>query len=99
TRGVLNAISEPDLYQQLQKAGLELVSFSKLSEKTARKRLFGNGVKTRDLIQFFIHVEQLESAGVPLLDSLADVRDSADNPAMRDAVSEIFRDVTDGAKL
>ncbi len=56
-------------------------------------------VKVRDLIQFFVHMEQMQSAGVPLLDSLADIRDTTENGVLRDIVTEIHRDVSDGASL
>jgi type IV pilus assembly protein PilC len=65
-----------------------------LSFGTSMKR-----VKIRDLIQFFMHMEQMQSAGVPLLDALADIRDTTDNSRMRDIMTEIYRDVSDGASL
>lgn len=58
-----------------------------------------NKIKTRDLIQFFINMEQMESAGVPMLDALSDIRDGSENDQMRDIMSEIYRDVRDGAAL
>lgn len=97
-RGVLGAMSEADLFNQLQAAGLELVNCSELSKKRGKAGFFSK-VETRDLIQFFIHVDQLETAGVPVLEALADVRDTTENMMLRDAVSEIYRDVTEGSKL
>ncbi len=97
-KGVLGAANENDLFNQLQAAGLELVSFSKLSTGTAKTRM-RTGIKVRDLIQLFIHLDQMEGAGVPLLEALADIRDTSDNPALRDAISEIHRDVSDGSVL
>lgn len=44
-------------------------------------------------------MEQMQSAGVPLLDTLSDVRDSTENDTLRDIMSEIFRDVSDGSSL
>ncbi len=100
-RGVISAVSEADLYAQLQSAGLELVDCKSLDKKGGMS--FGNisfkKVKLRDLIQFFIHMEQMQSAGVPLLDSLADIRDTAENTRLRDMMSEIYRDVSDGSSL
>ncbi len=58
-----------------------------------------NTITLRDLIQFFIHMEQMQGAGVPLLDALSDIRDGASNDQMRDMMSEIHRDVSDGASL
>jgi type IV pilus assembly protein PilC len=98
-RGVLSALNENDLFSQLQAAGLELIDCSPLSKKSSKASFLSKGVKVRDLIQFFIHVNQLENAGVSLLDALADIRDTTDNMALRDAVSEIYRDVSEGSKL
>ncbi|MGB4106962.1 MAG: type II secretion system F family protein [Alphaproteobacteria bacterium] len=99
-RGVISAASESDLYNQLQSAGLELVDCKSLNQKSS---LSFSGtmkrVKIRDLIQFFVHMEQMQSAGVPLLDALADIRDTTDNTRMRDMMSEIYRDVSDGSSL
>jgi type IV pilus assembly protein PilC len=101
-RGVISAVSETDLYNQLQSAGLELVDCRSLEQKS-RFSLGGGArmkrVKIRDLIQFFIHMEQMQSAGVPLLDALADIRDTTENTRMRDMMTEIYRDVSDGAAL
>jgi type IV pilus assembly protein PilC len=44
-------------------------------------------------------MDQMQSAGVPLLDCLADVRDTAENGRMRDMMSDIYRDVMEGASL
>lgn len=89
------------MYNQLQTAGLELVDCSVVG---ARKGMSLGGisfekVKTRDLIQFFVHMEQMQSAGVPLLDALADIRDTTENGVLRDIMTEIHRDVSDGASL
>lgn len=99
-RGVLGAGNETDLYNQLQTAGMELLDCRRLSQKSAMGFSFGvKRVKIRDLIQFFIHMEQMQSAGVPMLDALSDIRDTTENQALRDIMSEILRDVSDGASL
>ncbi len=100
-RGVLSALNEVDLYNQLQSGGLELIQCTSLSKRRTRLLpgfMLGK-VKIRDLIQFFIHMEQMQSAGVPLLDALGDIRDGSDSDVMRDMMSEIHRDVRDGSSL
>lgn len=88
------------MYNQLQGAGLELVDCTRLDSKRQMDlSIFFQKVKIRDLIQFFIHMEQMQNAGVPLLDSLADVRDSSDNNKLRDILTDIYRDVSDGSAL
>jgi type IV pilus assembly protein PilC len=97
-RGMLGAVNENDLFNQLQSAGLDLISATPLSKKKGKVHLLTR-VKVRDLIQIFMHLNQMEQAAVPILDSLADIRDTTENTAMRDAVSEIYRDVSEGSKL
>ncbi len=98
-RGVLSAVNENDLYKQLQTAGLELVSSTLLSKKTTKSKMLGKKIAIRDLIQFFMHLDQMEGAGIPLLDSLADIRDTTDNDRLRDMMSEVYRDVSEGSTL
>lgn len=93
-------MNEVDLYNQLQSAGLELIQCSSLSKRNAKFALLQmNKIKLREVIQLFIHLEQMQSAGVPLLEALGDIRDGADSDQMRDMMSEIHRDVRDGASL
>src|SRR5262245_46745828 len=81
-RGMISAANEADLYNQLQSAGLELIDCAPLDRKkgisigafAVLKR-----IKIREIIQLFMHLEQMQSAGVPLLDALADIRDTTDN--------------------
>jgi type IV pilus assembly protein PilC len=79
---------------------LELIDCAAISDKTNNRFSLGKPrIKLRDVIQFFVHMEQMQSAGVPMLDSLADIRDSAENDTFRDMMSEIHRDVSDGNSL
>ena len=99
-RGTISAVNEIDLYNQLQSAGLELIQCSPVDRKGFRlPGISMNRIKLRDLIQFFIHMEQMQSAGVPMLDALSDIRDGLENDQMRDIMSEILRDVRDGSSL
>ncbi len=97
-RGRLSAVNEVDLYQQLKALGLELVD-CQAKKPTGISLPFFSRVKIRDMIQAFVHLEQLQRAGVPLLDSLADIRDSTDSVTLRDVLAEIHRDVSDGSAL
>ncbi len=102
-KGLMSATSEADLYNQLQQAGLELIACSVSGGGASKTNFLAEigkpKITLRDLIQLFVQMEQLQSAGVPLLDTLQDVRDTADNTALRDIVSEVRRDVTDGVSL
>ncbi len=99
-RGVITAANEVDLYNQLQSAGMDLVSFEPIkASKAASIALLRPRVKVRDLIQFFMHLQQMQAAGVPMLDSLADVRDSSDNQTLKDIMTDVHRSVSEGSSL
>lgn len=80
---------------------MELVQCAPL---TKRKGIFsditlGSKVKIRDLIQLFLHLEQMQGAGVPLLDALADIRDTTEQVRLRDVMAEVHRNVSEGSSL
>ncbi|MCA0199581.1 MAG: type II secretion system F family protein [Proteobacteria bacterium] len=97
-RGKLSANNETDLHQQLEEIGLMLID-SKPVKTSALSTAMAKGVSAREKIQFFVHLEQLQAAGVPLLDSLTDVRDSTDTPRLRDLTTTILNDVQGGTPL
>ena len=97
-RGKLNANNETDLYQQLEQIGLMLLD-SKPIKQSALTTGMARGISAREKIQFFVHLEQLQAAGVPLIDSLTDVRDSTDVPRVRDMTATILNDVSGGTPL
>lgn len=97
-RGAVFASNEQDLNGVIESAGLDLIEF-KIAAKNQFSKLFQPAVKMRDLIQMSVHFEQLQKAGVPLMESLGEVRDSTDQPRLRDALSQIQRDVNEGVSL
>ncbi|MDO9459129.1 MAG: type II secretion system F family protein [Alphaproteobacteria bacterium] len=97
-RGAVFAANEQDLNGLIESSGLDLIEFKKINEQRLSK-LFQPRVKVRDLIQMSVHLEQLQRAGVPLMESLGEVRDSTDTPRLRDALAQITREVNDGFSL
>lgn len=99
-RGVLSAANEQDLFAQLQSAGLELITCSEASKKGGLS-LFKKGKKVSigELIQFFMNLRQMQAAGIPLLDCIADIRDTADNDRFRDVLSEVYRELSEGSSF
>jgi type IV pilus assembly protein PilC len=81
--------------------GLELVQCAPLLRKknSLGGMNFLKRVKIRDIIQLFIHLEQMQSAGVPLLDALGDIRDTTEHNGLRDIMTEVYRDVSEGSSL
>lgn len=99
-RGVIAAANESDLTTRLEEGGLALVDCKEMSDKSGGMRAaFAKKVNIRDLIQMFVHLEQLQKAGVPLLDGLSDVRDTTESPRLRDIMSDVYREVAEGNSL
>lgn len=97
-RGVITAANESDLFAQLQSAGLELITCSPIKPSKFNFN-FKKSVSTRDLIQLFIALEQMQSAGVPMLDAMGDIRESLENQALRDIMADIQRSISEGSSL
>lgn len=95
--GNMAAANEHDLYQRLRDVGLELVDcrdLTKGSEFRLRRR-----ITARDKIQFCIEMAALQRAGISLLVAIEDIRDSVENASFKDALTQIYRDVSEGEAL
>ncbi len=99
-RGVVSAANESDLFNRLNEGGMSLLDCKEMSDKSGKlAALTAKKVKIRDLIQMFVHLEQLQKAGVPLLDALSDVRDTAESTRLRDMVGDIYSEVSSGSSF
>jgi type IV pilus assembly protein PilC len=95
--GTADAVNVADLEMRLKKLGLDLINFKEV--KSGGQSATGRGVKRRDLIMFCFHLEQTSKAGVPILDSLEDLRDSTENPRLRDVISAMAESIEGGRTL
>ncbi len=95
--GRVDAANLFDLEQRLSRMGLDLVTGAP-SRQTSR--LIGGGKITRqDLINFCFHLEQLSSAGVPIVEGLIDLRDSVENPRFKEVVGGLVESIQGGRTL
>ncbi len=95
--GKMDAANIADLEMRLQKMDLDLINCRDLGA-TGPKASAG-GVKRRDLITLCFHLEQTSKAGVPILESLQDLRDSTDNPRLREVLSAMYESIEGGKTL
>lgn len=96
TKGLQDAANVVDLELRLKRMGLDLVH-ARVGEK---KSTFGSKkVKRADLITFFFNLDQLVRAGVPLLECLADLRDSMDDQRFREIIASMVESIESGKKL
>lgn len=95
--GRVDAANLFDLEQRLSRMGLDLVTGAPTRQTT---RLIGGGKITRqDLINFCFHLEQLSSAGVPIVEGLVDLRDSVENPRFKEVVGGLVESIQGGRNL
>ena len=95
--GQVDAANIADLEMRLRKLGLDLVNYKEV--QSGVKKITGGGIKRRDLITFCFHLEQTSRAGVPIMDSLSDLRDSTDNPRMAEVINAMLEDIEGGQTL
>lgn len=95
--GQVDALNEVDLEIRLERMGLDLITFHIAKKSTS---LFNrNKVSNQDLVMFCFQLEQLTSAGVPLLECLHDLRESNPNPYFQKVLGAVSAEVEGGKML
>jgi type IV pilus assembly protein PilC len=95
--GQLDAVNEVDLEIRLSRMGLDLITFRTAAKSTS---LFNRSrVSNQDLVMFCFQLEQLNSAGVPLLDCLNDLRESSSNLYFQKILGAVSSEVEGGKML
>jgi len=95
--GRVDAVNVFDLEQRLSRMGLDLISGAPTRQTS---RIIGGAkVSRQDLINFCFHLEQLSTAGVPVVEGLADLRDSVENPRFREVVGGMIESIEGGRNL
>jgi type IV pilus assembly protein PilC len=97
-RGTLEAANKLDLEMRLKRMELDFIDGG--LRKRSHVPGFGNArVPRRELINFCFHLEQLICAGVPILEGLADLRDSIEHPRFREVLAGIIESIDGGKSL
>lgn len=87
-----------ELEKRLSNMGFDLLSYKEQS-KAAKSAFHSKKISRRELINFTFHVEQLVKSGVPLIDSLKDIRDSIDYSSFTDVLQTVIEDIEGGKTL
>ena len=95
--GKADAMNVADLEMRLRKMGLDLINYREI--KSQSQNVSGRGIVRRDLILFCFHLEQTSRAGVPILESLEDLRDSTENPRLKEVISAMSESIEGGKTL
>ena len=97
TKGQLDAINEVDLEIRLARMELDLITF-KVAHKSAALSL-RKKVSNLDLVMFCFQLEQLISAGVPMLEGLQDMRSSIESPYFQKIMGALVSEIESGKLL
>ncbi|MGQ0657847.1 MAG: type II secretion system F family protein [Chromatiales bacterium] len=96
-RSRLDAVNVGDLESRLSRMGLDLISYRQIRGRS--RAAGGRTIRRVDLITFCFHMEQLLRAGVPMLEGLADLRDTMENPRLRDVIAVMIETIQGGKNL
>jgi type IV pilus assembly protein PilC len=77
--------------------GLDLISG--VPTRRGGTLIRSGSIKRQDLINFCFHLEQLNAAGVPLIESLGDLRDSVESARFREVISGVMESIQGGTGL
>jgi type IV pilus assembly protein PilC len=95
-QGRLDAINLLDLEMRLKRMELDFVTGSPIKSNSLLNR---TTIDRQELITFCFHLEQLSRAGVPIVESLTDLRDSLENPRFREVVASLAESIEGGKSL
>ncbi len=93
-RGHLRAKNELEASFRLENQGYDLISCK--AKQHNRTRIGRTGISRRELINMVFHLEQLTKSGVPLLDGLSDLRDSAGKGYFHDVLVGLVEEIEGG---
>ena len=92
--GVLSAENQAELLTLVRETGCELISYK--IEKQGAKHFVGK-VQAKDLIAIFVHLEQFDRAGVSIVDSLNDLKNTTDSPKISNLMTEMYEAIKNGS--
>lgn len=92
--GKISADNQGELEVLLKESALDLISCA-----AEKESIFEGGLKAKELIAIFSHLAQLNKAGVSIVDSISDVKDSADSVRVRNLMQELHEALRNGSLL
>lgn len=90
--GQLSAENPGELSSLLREKQVELISF-KVEKKGGG---FGKSISAKDMIAMFVHLEQLDKAGISIIDSVSDLRDTSDSNKIKSLMHEVYESIRNG---
>jgi type IV pilus assembly protein PilC len=95
-KGKMAADNQFDLANILKTSGQELISCKEEKQKRIGGFFFDR-LKVKDLIVAFVQLEQLDRAGVSILESIQDLRETSDSPKIKILMGEVYDSIKNGS--
>lgn len=95
--GKMEAANERELSSKLSQSFLDLVSAKEV--KGAAGLIGSAKINLQELVMVFIHFHQLDKVGVGIIDSIADLRDTSDSPAVKELMRSLYDNIRNGKML
>ena len=95
-KGAMEALHILDLESRLEKTGCALIS---AKTKSSGLNLLRKNITRRDLIDFFVYMEQMILAGVPIVASLEDFKQGLEPSELKEVVGELIEKINSGSTL
>lgn len=96
--GGMDAVNEVDLELRLKRMGLDLIAATEVDRKSSIVAAAAK-ITRQDLINFCFDMEQMNRAGIPIIDGLRDLRDTLDNKRFREVLTVMAEDMDSGKTL
>lgn len=97
-QGIICAMSASELDRRLSAIGMDLLSW-RAKQHGTRAGAPGGGRRRNELAQLFLQLESLAGTDVPILDSLAELRDSTPRAWTRRVLAVMYEQVSSGEPL
>lgn len=97
--GTMEASNPLALEKILSDNNLILIDFKETKGASALATLFSSKITSKELITMFVTLEQLEKAGIPIINSLKDIKDYTANPKLKNIGQDLYESVKNGSLL
>ncbi len=94
-RGQIHAANVLELEQRIANQSQDLITYDEVKSR-GLKFLSKRKLERNDIINLVLQLEQLTKSGVPLLDGLKDLRDSANSGYYRDVLASVIESIEGG---
>lgn len=95
SKGKIFAENPADLESLIKSSNLDLISYQ--AEKEGGLFNKTESLTNKELITLFVHLEQLDKAGVTIIEAISDVKESAESPVIKNLMQEVYESVKNGS--